>query len=305
MPVMPTVVNHVTHQRFQELIPAGPAVGARFLWQNGPSVSVLDESLRTVAGFSVGDDTVLAACGPERLALRRGHTLRITGPDLLEIPGFACSGALFLGDFLIASASSPSGHRLALIELRTGEIVDEIRVFQFTTHSVFHPHPHSLAATAEFISADNVFHVVRIVDGRLNAPEIGPWFERLSGGFNPSGTRLLLAPYGNGTPNISVVAWPGLQEIASATPNDLGTDWIGEFACWIDDDRILLNLPHHGLVMTEATLSNPQPVVWPTRLGHLLDDGDQEARMWPISPGRVAVSLGYFAEGIITAVLDF
>lgn len=304
MPITPRVINQLP---YVGLIPIRrPAQSNHFLQQQGTILTELDDALQPVASRDVGVGTVFAARDLDRIAIANDGVLRITGDALIEVPDFACDGGLFLCDYLIASAPDRWNERVILVGLDSGQVLDVIEVPAAQTAGYFRPHPHELAVTAEFPMGQDgtVFYTLQIQDDRLNAHHMrtwfgGTWLDPVSSGFNSTGTRLLLSPYPNDADTLRLVDWPGLHEISSLSRDQFTNDGgIGESACWLDDDRILTYLVRGGLVMTDATLGNPQPVALP--------DGFDEieiALLQPIRPGRVAVTIHNFKTTIL--VLDF
>lgn len=154
-----------------------------------------------------------------------------------------------------SEAGTPS-HRVALLA-PDGSIGSERLVAAFEASGSILAHPDGQSAIVELPMGQDGTYVlaVSVLDGELQLREILPADEVIPCGFNPQGTRLLLAPYPNDPEIAQVLTWPDLAEVAQLEAADVGAELgFGIYGCYVGDDLVVLIAVERGLVVADAQL---------------------------------------------------
>ncbi len=257
MPADPVTARLVAEHRGLDLDRLTPsALGAvpRFRLVDDV-VERLDASLHVVARrpsglpretrrlLAVGPDLpIVVGAGESDLAVAVGEDL----VHWVELPQ-ADSAVLVTPTRLLVTGPVDGPHRVVLIDLGTGAVLDEtiVEVFDAGMSATPHPTDGSVVLDAgEGQDGSQVF-VVRI-DGDGERLVVEKKAEDVVvSGFDSTGERLLITPHPNLADRVAVLAWPSLDVLAEAYHDELGCvpDFYG---CFVDDDCILLRTYDDG-----------------------------------------------------------
>ncbi|MFF7294160.1 hypothetical protein ACFY9N_16645 [Microbacterium sp. NPDC008134] len=297
------------------LVDAGLHDGRRWFarWHEG-AVRLLDDRLSEVSGRALaltGDVRVRAASAVGRLVLSAGSDAVLVGEDTVTIPGLAIDSAAFIGDLVLATAPAPGdggGHRVLLLDLATGTLLDEKTVDADDAIAAIHPHPHDPVAVIEFaMGQDGCLALRADIDAtgetspNLRLTEILAGQDPVIAGFRPAGDRLLVTPYPSDPETARVFAWPSLEEIGQVSATEIGAEYgLGIAGCWVDDERAAIFAPEDALVLTGAALDSPERADLPDVIGE--EAGEVESLV-ALAPGRIAAGV-WTPEGRSTLVIE-
>jgi hypothetical protein len=181
-------------------------------------------------------------------------------------------------------------HRVFLVELRTGRILDEAAIDVVDAGVTAVPHPHDasvLLDAGEGQDGSRVFRA-RVVDDRLALELV---LENVvAAGFAPSGHRMLITPHPSFDDRVSVLAWPSLHPIASITAADVGcvADRFDLYGCFLSENRVLLKTVEHGLMLCSADL---RPDAWIELTTNDADDGAEIETVFGVSDDAFAAEV--------------
>lgn len=288
-------------------IDAGFRAGRReyAIWRDGAARlfnDLLEETAARV--FDAADGwRLLAARGLERLVVVAGSELLLVEEEALVVPDLTADAAAFVADRLLVTAPAGDRHRVLLIDPATGAVLDEATVDADQAIAFITPHPTEPVALIDFgMGQDGSLAVRAEIEGdALRVTEVLTGQDPVIAGFNPSGTRLLVAPHPNDPDALRVLAWPSLDELGRLTEQQLECELgLGLAACWVDEDRIAGYAVEESLVLADGRLAEPERVPLPVEFG---DRGELESLL-PLAPGRVAAGV-WTPEGRSTLVLEF
>jgi hypothetical protein len=296
------------------LADAGLHDGRRWFarWHEG-AVRLLDDRLSEVSGRALaltGDVRVRAASAVDRLVLSAGSDAVLVGEDTVTIPGLAIDSAAFIGDVVLATApGGGGGHRVLLLDLATGTLLDETTVDADDAMAAIHRHPHDSVAVIEFAMGQDGCLALRVdveatgeTGASLRLTEILAAQDPVIAGFRPAGDRLLVTPYPSDPETARVFAWPSLEEIGQVSATAIGAEYgLGLAGCWVDDDRTALFAPEDALVLTGAALDSPERADLPDAIGE--EAGEIESLV-ALAPGRIAAGV-WTPVGRSTLVIEF
>jgi len=289
------------------LVPAGHDDDARrYSALHDGAVRVLDEALlpRTTRSVTAEPSARLLAAdaGQDAFAINDDGVLTILVGDAASVSvDVDADAAAFVAGRILATSASDDGHRVLLLDVATGDVLDEATVDADDAAAFISAHPSEPVVLAEFAMGQDGCVVVRVaVHGdRLDVQEVLAGQDAVIAGFDASGTRVLIVPHPNDPDAVRVLSWPSLDELARLSAEDLDTEiGIGLPACWVDDDRIALYAIEDSLVIADALLRSPERVSLPVIPG---DDGDIESLL-SLAHGRIAVGT-WTPHGRVTMVV--
>jgi hypothetical protein len=252
-------------------------------------------------------DLVVAATAEELLLVaERTRTLPVPGADSASF----VDGRLLLTAPVLGQSEwegRPYTYRGAttayLVDVADSAVTSQVDldVADAGTSAVPHPtDPVVLLDAGEGQDGSRVFAATvhgRQVEGRLLLENA------VAAGFSPAGDRLLVTPHPSFGPEVRVLDWPSLSEVARLTSADLGwpDDELDLHGCFLRDDVVLLSTVEHGLVLTDGGLEpvarldlsegSPGPDAETTSLVGVADrrfavelwcEGRQRAGLWEV-----------------------
>lgn len=227
---------------------------------------------------------LLAATGDLRqvAAIDGDHLVMVTdGSVKLHVPAADSAAFLRTGRLLVTAPNlehatwrdqtivQRTTHRVLLIDPGLGAVLDEtvLDVADAGVFAVAHPADGSVLLDAgEGQDGSQVF-MVRDIGGQISVQHVLE--DVVIGGFSPDGDRLLILPHPSYEGPATVVSWPGLDPIGTASPQAAGIsgDMFDLYGCFLDTDRVLLKTMEDRLVLasgdlaalTQVSLSTPSP----------------------------------------------
>jgi hypothetical protein len=242
--------------------PSGVGRFPRFSWQ-WPVITALDN--RLVGGLSRAVECpeparlLAAATDLSVVVVANEVALHVSSPDGARTVPFGRADSVTLlsgGRALVTGRLDDNRHRVGLIAIWDGAVLDQVYLDTYMAEVSALPHPHDgtvLLEAGEGQDGSRVF-LARVTNARLAVEAV--FRDVVVADFSRSGRRLLLVPHPNFDNVVSVLDWPDRRITATLDSAAVGLDIFDFYGCFSRDDAVLIKTVEDGLLLASSTLDD-------------------------------------------------